>query len=144
MNRRGFLKLLSAVPVGAVLAEPIARTIFLPPRSGWPTGKVIDALAYRVTERFSVGGSDWRAIYGTPDLSIESLEEMLIELRKPVKLTPDVLLVSPQNYRAAESVLRAVNSDGVSLRSTSHLDKNSWLLKTGNVKMFPGRRWFRG
>lgn len=67
MNRRKFLGLLSTVPIVAVVVPEITRTIFLPPRGGWPVD--YDAVGRRYTrylaeslvetqQRF-VSGLDW-------------------------------------------------------------------------------------
>lgn len=97
MDRRRFLKFLSAVPIGAVIAEPVARTIFLPPRGGW-----------------------WSNLLAKPAvLSEEAIEDMLIELRDTrVALTPSRLIVSPQFYKILKPKLEEIFSQAFEERKT--------------------------
>lgn len=48
LTRRGFLSTLAAVPIGARLEfDPLAPTIFLPPRGGWPLSRPLLTRAAR-------------------------------------------------------------------------------------------------
>jgi hypothetical protein len=98
MNRRSFLRFLSAVPVGAVLAEnPLARSIFLPPVGGWVTG------------------GTFSNVLSTPlELTEKSLEEILIEIQKhPGPLVVRPTLISFREFkRIVEPVAtRAFNEE---------------------------------
>jgi len=59
MNRRQFFQRFAAVPIAASVVIPeLTRTIFLPPRDGWPLG-----LRYKAHERYSAGFTDPRGVY---------------------------------------------------------------------------------
>lgn len=135
------------MPFGAVLAEPIARTFFLPPRGGWPVGDFdTSALRYKAYERYSADWTDPRAIYGTGEggwkcvnghpycnrcaspveLSEASLEQMMIDIKKTVD--PRKLRLDPTKtwYLSPEV------SDGL-----KRFERQSPIL------ISPGRRWWK-
>lgn len=66
MNRRGFLAGLLATPI----LLPVVKQ-FLPPVGGWISSRgwagdfTTENLRFKTTERFAMGGTDVRAIYGT-------------------------------------------------------------------------------
>lgn len=46
MNRRSMLLWLAGGAVAVGLVEPVTRSIFLPPRGGWPLGRGLSSWAY--------------------------------------------------------------------------------------------------
>lgn len=63
ISRRSFLV---GAAASAVVAPTIARTFFGPPRGGWPVADFnTDVMRYKAYERYSVGWTDPKAIYGT-------------------------------------------------------------------------------
>lgn len=125
MNRRGFLGLLAATPVIAIAPELLEllapkRTIFLPPRGGWPrdmsryfTSK--DAWYLRTEDRNGL-----KTFYRTR-LSEDSLEAMLIAVKRqadmagiPVAIRPTRLIVHPSWTREqVEQRLAIYGSEGL-------------------------------
>jgi hypothetical protein len=101
MNRRQFLQRFAAAPIAAVLAEPVARTIFLPPSGGWPDPRVLgqryaELLAESLTRVQPLSNT-----LATPvELSEASLERMLAAIwavpGPPFSIRPNRLIVSPQ------------------------------------------------
>lgn len=98
MNRRGFLGLLAAVPAAVVLVPK--RTIFLPPRGGWP----VDMSRYLTSK--ACGSSrpspTPKAMFWRKPLNEESLEELMTamvrkadELGHKITYQPTRLIVHP-------------------------------------------------
>lgn len=110
ISRRSFLKYAAAAP---------AVTYFLAPKCGWPTGieskYVFETkdLAYKATERFSAGMTDWRGVFGTGRIMTAS------EFRKIVE--PGLNRVFSETYdKHPEEWKRLFGGDGVALYNTSH------------------------
>lgn len=100
MNRRQFLQRFAAVSIAAALVEPVARTIFLPPRGGWPVHDDVmdfttDALRYKYTERCFW---NYTNRVGSPaELSQASFERLLEQLKQhPEVIERPRLIVSPE------------------------------------------------
>lgn len=107
MNRRGFMGLLAAAPIAAVLAPDLAellapkRTIFLPPRGGWRVASSRYFTSkdewFLKTEPFPPPLTFWR------DSNAEdTLERALMILKQhadaagvPVSIRPTRLIVHP-------------------------------------------------
>jgi len=108
MNRRDFLKRFSAVPIAATLVEPITRTIFLPPRGGWPgaLNQLLDSaklVSYPRGVALHTASHSFSNTLATPaELSEASLERLLMEISRltpSLVIQPDRLIVSPQIKR---------------------------------------------
>lgn len=107
MNRRGFLGLLAATPIAAVLAPDLVellapkRTIFLPPRGGWHADMsryfTSKHAWYLKTEPFPPPTMFWRE-----PLTEDSLEQAIIAMvarveafSKEIAIRPTRLIVHP-------------------------------------------------
>ena len=83
MNRRDFLKRFSAVPIAATLVEPITRTIFLPPRGGWPVEEDINLYGFGSGVSLQATSHSFSNTLATPaELSEASLERLLMEISR--------------------------------------------------------------
>lgn len=89
MNRRDFFKRLSTVPIAAAVAvDPLARTIFLPPKGGWPTAHT------------------WRYLYRATTLAPDPtgalrqlLDSAVMAQRQPLTATELRAIVEPELNR---------------------------------------------
>lgn len=96
MNRRGFLTLLPTVVTVAAVPE-LARTIFLPPRGGWPymnRGADWADIGDFTTANMRYKSREYR--YSShASLSEHSLEEMLVEIKRKADALGTRLSIMP-------------------------------------------------
>lgn len=115
ISRRAFFGGAAAV---AVAAPSITRAFFGPPRGGWPVERytfTTDAMAYKVTERYSASWTDPRGIYGPKPYGMTAAD-----FRKIVE--PELNRVFSEVYDNHCQEWEAIYGDGVSLNSAPHPD----------------------
>lgn len=117
ISRRSFL-------AGAVAAPLVVRSFFGPPKGGWPVGDFnTTEMRYRAVERYSVGSTDPRALYGSVLETKERLSSNVLNnsfSRFREVLEPGLRKFWEEGYQERPGEWEQIFGDGIALNSTPH------------------------